>query len=107
MTPRMSTDMTALRYRPPLGLPLYWRDEVSGVLPAAVWAYLHHMAGAGPAPTAEQLALVIDYARYFIEAPCWSGEELPELRRRARQLSTLEDLAAWVEAAFRSALDPF
>jgi hypothetical protein len=45
-------------YRPPLGLPLAWQDETSGVLGAAVRAFVAHSAAQGPQPEAGQIELV-------------------------------------------------
>ena len=60
-------------YEPPLGTPLYWRAETSGVLAEALWAYMLHQAEPDiyPAPTPGQLALVACYLRYVIDAPSW------------------------------------
>lgn len=100
-------------YRPPLGLPLNWQDETTGVLPGAVWAFINHCAdNRAPAPTPEQLALVIDYIRHHINAPCWDfpdhvyAEELAALRRRARTLATLSDVRAFISSALEIGLDP-
>lgn len=54
------------------GLPLNWRDEQSGVLPAAV----RHYINGGDDPNL--LTLVHAYCGYYCAAPCWgdSGGDL-------------------------------
>lgn len=99
-------------YVPPLGLPLYWRNEVTGVLLAGVRAYIDHMAGPKefPAPTPEQVTLLANYLRYFINAPCWASGELDELgalRRRAQSLESVSEIAAWIDSAMEIGLEPF
>lgn len=86
----------------PHGGPLYWRDEASGVLPAAVMAYLHARE------TPAQLALVIDYCVYWCEAPCWRGDglELTDLRQRGRMVTTRAGLQAWLWDLLRVGIDP-
>jgi hypothetical protein len=72
-----------------IGLPLYWRNEAGGKLPAAIMAYLDGTM------TPAQTELVIEYFRYFINAPCWEqGAQthpdgagyLAELRSLAEEL---------------------
>lgn len=97
-------------YVEPWGLPLNWRAEVSGVLPAAMWAYISHVADPKePAPSEEQLEAIVVYIRYFIQAPCWrGGEELAALRAEAAQLaSTVEAIRRWNWQAMKIGLDPF
>ncbi len=113
--------MNAPIYYPPFyprpgGLPFYWRDEITGMLPAAVWAYIEHMADhSKPMPSTEQLTLVIIYIGHFINAPCWNApfgeptpfvEELTHLRERAKSLQTVRDIAAWIDLAMEIGLDP-
>lgn len=96
-------------YLAPRGTPLYWRDEMSGVLPAAIWAYIAHVAEplTAPAPAPEQLGLVIAYLRYVIAAPCWKGDrELAALRAGAGKLATLRDVRAWIGRAVKLGIDP-
>lgn len=101
-------------YVPPLGLPLNWRNETTGALPAAVWAYITHGADRRqPAPTADQLELLIDYIRHYINAPCWDfpdnyyRDDLVVLRERAKGLKTVDDVQHWIYWALEIALDPF
>jgi hypothetical protein len=113
-------------YRPPLGLPLYWRDEVSGALPAAIRHYFDWCCGPDPDDFSEmmedeplsdqELRLVIDYANYFINAPCWETnlmeceemlDELRELRERAKSLASVESIRRWNCECMELGIDPF
>lgn len=66
-------------YRPG-GRPLYWGHDVSGVLVAAVHAYLACQTNQGPEPSAEDLEILIDYLRHYACAPCWheTARDWPE-----------------------------
>jgi hypothetical protein len=106
--------MSALKmpttYVRPLGTPLYWRDEQTGLLPAAMQAYVFY--GADPTlnrpPTARQLALVINYFRYVINAPCWrdSSGEVTRLRSLAAQMTTIEEIEQFIEDCLEIGIDP-
>jgi hypothetical protein len=86
------------------GLPCDWRAEASGRLAAAVMAYLEHQS------TPAQLALVIAYCTYWVEAPCWpedpSSRPLATLRQDLQQVVTAADLQRWLEAALDLGIDP-
>lgn len=96
-------------YRPPLGLPLNWRDEVSGKLPAAVYAYLDNRIDGTPLSD-EHLAMVREYIEHHINAPCWEQdefrEELAALRKAATELKTPDDVGAWIRQGMDIGLDP-
>jgi len=105
-----------LPYLPPLSTPFYWRDEQSGTLPSAVEAYFNTCVGNGPGATAEQVALVAAFCRYFILAPCWEINvrdcpemlaDLVELRERAKTLASVESIRRWCEECMDLGLDPF
>ncbi|KAA3645354.1 MAG: hypothetical protein DWQ07_12870 [Chloroflexi bacterium] len=111
----MITQVMPQIYMPPFGTPLYWRDEVSGRLPSAVWAYINHVTDSQePALTYEQLCLVINYCQYFINAPCWEDGMrmmermgvLNELREQAQELRCVPDIRAWIRECLKYALDP-
>lgn len=96
-------------YRPPLGLPLNWRDEVSGVLSGAVAAYLDNRVDGKPIG-AHDLDLVREYIVHYIDAPCWDNDEFSQelafLRRTARELRTPENIGKWIRDAMEIGLDP-
>jgi hypothetical protein len=71
------------------------------VLAAAVQAYVDKTE------TAAQFALVRDYCQYYIEAPCWRGGAVEELRRLARAVTTREELQEWRWDAFGEGFIPF
>ncbi len=94
----------------PLGLPVYWRNEITGKLVDAVESVMKYKVVEAPAPTQEQIDLVIKYIRYFIKAPCWSdvGElSLSSLRELAESLRTQEDIYKFIDASMELGLDPF
>ena len=96
-------------YRPPLGLPVAWQDDVSGTLPQVVMAYFAHGSGRGTALADDELVLLRGYLEYFINAPCWrdSGAgEITQLRTRIAQVRTEEEIDAWVEACLEIGIDP-
>lgn len=92
------------------GLPLYWRNEQSGELACAVFAYLYHMADGKPAPTPEEFALFREYLEYWVNAPCWSDAtfevEMKNLRERVKTLKTPREIQAWLESALETGIDP-
>jgi hypothetical protein len=106
----VSVDFALPGYQPPWGTPLYWRNEQT-VLPAAMLAYINHAAFPKqyPTPSAEQLALVIGFLRYFIDAPCWVDPAslwLPRLRNQAKQMRSVEDVNRWINQCLKFGLDP-
>lgn len=92
----------------PLGpCPLYWRDEQSGKLAAAINAYLDHgIDPKKPAPTQEQIDMVVAYCDYWVNAPCWKGEGLANLREAIKHVNTVGGLATWLYAALDEGIDP-
>lgn len=88
-------------YNPPYGTPVYWRNDVSGILRAAITAYLNHSIDPArcPPPTQQQLGDMIAFLRYFIHAPCWeidanayATQKLAELRQQAAAMTTVEEV---------------
>ncbi|MEH2246393.1 hypothetical protein [Nostoc sp.] len=57
-------------YRPSLGLPLNWRDETSGELPRVVSKYFSSQY-----LNTNEIALLAEYCRHYINAPCWDSNE--------------------------------
>lgn len=88
--------------------PVYWRDEPSGELAAAVYAYLHHVRYRHAlAPTPEQLQRLIAYLRDWVNAPCWGEDrELRQLRASAMQLATVKQIKQWLRRAVTYGIDP-
>jgi hypothetical protein len=89
----------------PLGLPLYWRNEQSGELRAAVMAYLNQQNQL----TEEQFRLVRAYLRYWVFAPCWHdcGGQLAELRESVEAIHRAEEITPWLLKALDLCIDPF
>jgi len=98
-TLRMPTDYPVQGPDGQPGGPYYWMHEQTGVLRDAVTAYLYERE------TPEQLALVIDYCRYWVHAPCWKGLP-PELLTRITGITTREGLQAWLGDALAEGIDP-
>jgi len=93
-------------YRPPLMLPLYWRDDITGELPAAVQAYLNNRID-GTEISNAQIVLLVDWLTHFIHAPCWEGDEqLARLRSSVTKLKTPNDVDRWLRQALEIGLDP-
>lgn len=93
------------------GMPLYWGDDVSGVMLAAVRAYHDQQ------PTPEQLRMVIAYIQHHIHAPCWLesspfnvNEEaeatIRALRERSLTLASVVDVNEYIHEAIGIGLDP-
>lgn len=104
-------------YREPLGLPLRWQDEQSGMLPKAVLAYFHHTQTPMLRP---QMKIVVEYLRYYVHAPCWDSNphhtqetcaDLARLRSRILAiqqgpLATEDEIEAWLADCLEMGLDP-
>lgn len=92
----------------PDSMPLYWRNETSGILANAVLAYIGHAAGTGPAPSDDQARLLIAYCRYFIRAPVWQFNPEPLLHALQDAIDQATDLAAldqWLNACLDLGID--
>lgn len=95
------------------GLPLNWRDEITGVLPTAVQRYLNHRID-GTSIDAIDLEIVRAYMQHYIEAPCWNhmvdvqelAPELAGLRRDVRTLKTPDDIGQWIGRCLDLGMDP-
>lgn len=99
-------------YVPLLQTPLYWGDEQTGTLPKAVMAYHGHMLDKSKRFEGVQFALVRDYLRYYISAPCWqenpdqTGGKLSELRASVQGLKTPDEMHAWIMKCLDMGIDP-
>lgn len=95
------------------GIPLNWQDEVTGVLPAAIKAYLNHRIDGTPFDEihAETVRAFLDH---YINAPCWNhmneepelALELADLRRDVRTLNNSEAIAKWIRRCLNLGIDP-
>lgn len=97
-------------YRPPQGLPLYWRDETSGTLSAAIVCYINFVTKkVSTPPTDEQIWLIRCYLEHFIMAPCWvdyGDNSLNKLRETVKDVNSVEAIKCWLSKALEIALDP-
>ncbi len=96
--------MTNLR-----AMPLYWRNETSG-LPAAIGAYLDNRIH-GTSMSAEEVGLVRAYLVQWIDAPGWENndtlwDELIALRIDSRALNSPEQIQSWLREALEIGIDP-
>lgn len=94
------------------GMPLYWEDDITGTLPAAVRAYFEGTM------TDDQVALVIAYIQHHIHAPCWIdtslfgdldeeiATQIRTLQQQSLTLKTATDINLYIQAALALALDP-
>lgn len=97
----------------PGGGPLRWQDDVTGVLPSAVKAFLDEGLGHKRC-TPEQVELVRDYCEYYINAPCWQlGEETDPYhiaflagREHVKTLKSVKELSVWIRSALDLGIDP-
>lgn len=96
-------------YVQPYNTPLNWQNEQSGNLAEAVKAYFAHMTGEDTRFQGMQFALVRDYLRYYINAPCWQseGNEIDELRKSVTGLKTPEEMREWIMKCVHLGIDPF
>jgi hypothetical protein len=99
---------------PVKGLPLNWRDEVTGILPAAIKAYLDHCVDGAQLDEA-QLEIVRAFMEHYINAPCWNWAveadeemalELAGLRLDVAFLKTSEAVGAWISRCLDIGIDP-
>jgi hypothetical protein len=82
-------------------VPGYWTNETSGVLHAAVGAYLF-----SDTLSAEQIAALRAYFRQWIAAPGFSGPKIEALRQTVDGLTTLDAIDDWLDLAIEAGVDP-
>lgn len=95
-------------YRPPLGLPLRWQDEQSGVLPNAIKAFFKNEANE------EQISLVKAWLKYYIDAPCWiknatedeTRTAMATLRETVEALKEANEILDWIYKCLELGIDP-
>ena len=98
---------------PVKGLPLSWRDEVTGTLPAAVMAYLDNRID-GKGLKNSELQTVREYMEHYINAPCWNhmnenqdlADELAALRRDVLIIETADHMGIWISRCLDVGIDP-
>jgi hypothetical protein len=82
------------------GVPVWWENEATGNLQAAVRAIFDHPDGL----TLRQTAALRDYFRIWLEGKHW--EKVEQLRRRIDNLLTPEEILQWARDARRIGVDP-
>lgn len=94
-----------------IGAPLYWRDEVSGVLADAIRIYLN----TPDALTVREVSHIRAYLSQWIQAPVWdlnpahtarSRTALSNLRAGVGAIANATDIRAWLRAALEEGNDP-
>jgi hypothetical protein len=106
-------------YLAPLGAPLNWHDEESGVLRHAVLKLVrflgHGRTVLTPEPDPDELELLGDYIRYYIAAPCWDANphaddsdraELAALREESKSLDDCPKIKTFLGHCLKLGLDP-
>jgi hypothetical protein len=106
-------------YLPPTGGPLYWGNEESGVLSAAVRAYFEAATNpTAPAPSAAQIELLRDYLQYYVQAPCWrrypdgtgpdaeTALKLDSLVQIVPTIRTVSEISRFCDECMEIGLDP-
>lgn len=81
--------------------PRFWMHEVSGAMRSVVTAYVRNEP-----MTREQLALLVHYLGYWIEAPCWAGNGVEDLRNRVPWLHSQKQIHQWLGDASEVGIDP-
>lgn len=87
--------------------PLRWQDDMSGMLPEAVTAFLAYKE------TPQHLEVVRAYCEYYVLAPCWEVVIPPEalaqleaIRASIKQADTRQALQTWLEQCLELGIDP-
>lgn len=98
-------------YLPPTGGPCYWVSETSGILSAAMEAYIKLEVEKTSPPNPAQTQLIRAYFEYYVFAPCWEREpecaaELTDLRRAIEEAESLDQIDAWLDRAWRLGINP-
>lgn len=97
--------------------PLYWANESTGELKAAVMTFFH-VDHDGEPLTPRQWELVRAYVVYVMQAPCWLEKHpmqpptadyralIEDLRRKAREVQNPRDLLAFLDDCLEADIDP-
>lgn len=83
-------------------IPLFWRDEQSGVLAPAVGRYL-----SGEPLSTNDIALLRVYLRQWICSPVWQcDDDIAALRDMADSITSRAQIALWLDRALQIGIDP-
>lgn len=100
-------------YKPPLGIPFHWSHDASGVMHSTIEQFMANQVGCGPAPSAENLQVLVKWATHYINAPCWDRavadafeDELANLRARIGQVKNCDEFYSWACDCRDIGLDP-
>jgi hypothetical protein len=80
--------------------PFYWVHEKTGVLAEAVRAYI-----TGDTLTEIQFSYMRAYLKQWMRYP-WDGDHIEGLRRDLETMTTPAELAAWLDRACDSNVNP-
>jgi hypothetical protein len=82
--------------------PLYWMNETSGHLEAAVIAYLNERE-----LNRGDIDLLKSYFAIWTNATVWSeSDELDKLRQSIGAIATIADIDRWLDRALNMGIDP-
>jgi len=98
---------------PVQGLPLNWKDEVTGALPDAMMAYMGNRIDGTPIDPSAFL-LVRCFMDHYISAPCWDhnlahpelAAILAGLRADIKKTETPEQMGEWIGRCLDIGIDP-
>lgn len=83
-----------------IDIPRYWRHETTGVLSAAIEAYL-----AGGEMKTEHIVAMRAYLRQWINGD-WRGWRVAELRREVELLTSRAEIERWLDHCVDLGIDP-
>lgn len=101
-------------YQEPLGGPLYWMHEETGELKRIVEKYIrwHISTSEDDNLSEDETALLRDYFRHWINAPCWKIEGVTDkmvfsqLKKDIETIETILDFDQWLKEALELGIDP-
>lgn len=101
------------------GMPMYWRDEMSGKMLSAVVAFWSPYADSPqniPELSAEHVCLLREYIVHWVEAPCFQANphmtmenklQLESAIIQAKNINNRADINVVLNALSELAIDPF